>query len=528
MSGRRTVALSIERGCVPFLESDIAVGVLTRAFAASGATANAPEAIFAQSYFDATALLGPCRAEKRDALSVMGLRGAAADAESRSSGARGRRACWHLLVPRSPLAPCAGGLPTTEAGPSSDQPQGRVTLTVDKWAEVVSVSGADVAAPLCELSAITDLADLPPRRRAVLTARNHRWMQASLDAAAAASPDFRARIAFPLGTHLLDDTKRGGAGVGGGAGVAAGDNAAPAAPIGVTVDCGLYASWSLLVARRAESASATTTTATSLSTPVERLVLLLNLAAGETAAQRAAYLDELAAALARAEAAAAKAAAAAAQSAPVTLPPLRLVVATVTGRAIVEEVEAAFGAIAPDLVLIAATTPDTFASRGLALQLPRAADTAGGGAHGGAGIAEQAGAPEGGAAIDRRRADRDSDRHVASGLLHRPDATSTASATALVAATLGRDAALSVINLWDPAFKFSRLPLATAVPTTRDADSATSSDAATPAGVVACPCFACERHTAGYVHHLLDVHEMNERILLATHNWVTWIRFLMA
>jgi queuine tRNA-ribosyltransferase subunit QTRTD1 len=52
-----------------------------------------------------------------------------------------------------------------------------------------------------------------------------------------------------------------------------------------------------------------------------------------------------------------------------------------------------------------------------------------------------------------------------------------------------------VLNLWDPAFEYDRTPL-----------------------VAGCACAACRRHTRGYLHHLLRVHEMNSDMLLLAHN----------
>ena len=52
-----------------------------------------------------------------------------------------------------------------------------------------------------------------------------------------------------------------------------------------------------------------------------------------------------------------------------------------------------------------------------------------------------------------------------------------------------------VVNLWDPAFDHDRSRL-----------------------VEGCTCAACQRHTRGYLHHLLRVHEMNSDMLLLAHN----------
>jgi queuine tRNA-ribosyltransferase subunit QTRTD1 len=51
------------------------------------------------------------------------------------------------------------------------------------------------------------------------------------------------------------------------------------------------------------------------------------------------------------------------------------------------------------------------------------------------------------------------------------------------------------LNLWDRAFRTDTRPL-----------------------VEGCTCYACERHSRAYIHHLLRTHEMLAMVLLYAHN----------
>lgn len=67
---------------------------------------------------------------------------------------------------------------------------------------------------------------------------------------------------------------------------------------------------------------------------------------------------------------------------------------------------------------------------------------------------------------------------------------------------LGMDGTIAV-NCWDSRHRFDRNPL-----------------------VTGCGCLTCSRHSRGYLHHLLQVHEMNSSILLVIHNYWVAQRFL--
>lgn len=43
--------------------------------------------------------------------------------------------------------------------------------------------------------------------------------------------------------------------------------------------------------------------------------------------------------------------------------------------------------------------------------------------------------------------------------------------------------------------------------------------------VANCPCIACRQHTRGYLHHLLQSHEMTAQVLLEAHNTTHYLRF---
>ena len=43
-----------------------------------------------------------------------------------------------------------------------------------------------------------------------------------------------------------------------------------------------------------------------------------------------------------------------------------------------------------------------------------------------------------------------------------------------------------------------------------------------------CGCFTCRRHTRGYIHHLLNTHEMLADVLLAAHNTVHYAALFAA
>jgi queuine tRNA-ribosyltransferase accessory subunit len=46
--------------------------------------------------------------------------------------------------------------------------------------------------------------------------------------------------------------------------------------------------------------------------------------------------------------------------------------------------------------------------------------------------------------------------------------------------------------------------------------------------VAGCPCAACRQHSRGYIHHLLNCHEMTAQVLLEAHNTTHYLRFFAA
>lgn len=72
-----------------------------------------------------------------------------------------------------------------------------------------------------------------------------------------------------------------------------------------------------------------------------------------------------------------------------------------------------------------------------------------------------------------------------------------------MAATAGSDD--TKINLWAEAYRTDRRPL-----------------------VDGCTCLACAAHTRGYIHHLLESHEMTAQVLLEAHNTAHMLKFFRA
>lgn len=525
-----TPALGLDRGGVPHIEADMACKILDNIIIS---TPNSKKTFyFIGSYFDALSLLTPCRVTKRDALTEMGIRSSPILLSNKEQQ-QNNVVAKHVLVPRSPLYPCLSGLPTADVGPAQDLIQGRITMTVEKWKEVIDTTKPEMTVPLCELIAIQEVFPLNARKKQSLSSRNEKWMKETM----AHSSCGAVEIILPLGTHFnfqsnnkqqqqqqnsTDDatttttTNENE------------DTASSSIATGVAINEALYLQWCDVFRQQQSSAS-------------ERHLALLNLGAGETVEQRQKFLEDLANYLVAVE----NKATTSTTSLTVSddgnsnatnsnstqqqqqLPPLRLILGNVTDLAMVEQVESVFfsGAATKTLnwnrniIVISSHVPMSFAEKGMALH-PNSATQ----------LQQQQETDNEGEENSSRRRDRNTDEgdNLLSKTQHQKNASSQ-SATPF-----------DVINLWDPVFKFSKLPLYAArgdlnkekvlkknedfaAQNNNNNNNNITETTKTPSR---CPCYACERHTAGYFHHLLDVHEMNAEILLSVHNYTQWFQYL--
>jgi len=571
-----TPALCLERGGVPHIEADMAndilFNVLSKQQQQQQENQSTPASLsfyYAQSYFDAISLCTPCKVSKRDALTEMGLR-SYADSPSFQTKMNKKQNTKnissstinfnHILLPRSPLYPVAGGLPTAEAGPSQDLIQGRVMMTTSKWNEVVSTTKPDIVSPLCELIAIQEASQLPARKKQSLTMRNEKWMKETIENISSSCDHHQVQFLFPLGTHFINEkannnnNNRSNSNVDNNTS-ANEDAAVPSSTTneqpkpeqeekfdslgnklntGVTINEALYELW-------CRKGAVMNLGENSNNKNNFRLLGLLTLSSGETKEQLQQYLTDLFNALVPLEQKMLqKTQEQSEQDGETddlrgkTLPPLKLVVGNVSDLSLLEEVSKVFfsttatngGSMKFDteIICLSSIVPVHLAANGLALQRTNATSST-------TSSSMLKGSSPSSTTVRRERDATNGDQENTTTTtrqdphqqkLHQgQEAASQFSSSSSVAK-------FQLINLWDPTFKFSTLPLSCAsasenkeelMKMNREFHGSASSSS--------CDCYTCQRHTAGYFHHLLDVHEMNAEILISVHNYTQWFKYLM-